>query len=159
MIALDSLLEANSEIPSNRLHGEYPTAAMKKAEQESSPQMTMGENGRHVGCNKFANKNNSALKNDVKLNQYNMFSTYFVQNQQMQQQSNDGQKIDDRDHHNGTMETRGYGHDQSISTNNNSKGVRNALMSEINNLSPLNHIIPTQDAVGKYLFIILSCTS
>lgn len=99
-----------------------------------------------------------ALRNDVKLNQYNPFTSYFTHNQTDQ--------ISDQSHHHhhqqhlqqathsactNVVDAHSYGdHNDPMGTNNNTKGVRNALMSEIGSLSPLNQMIHQQDAVGMY---------
>lgn len=139
--ALDSMLNSNSDLVSNQVQHEFTPLVMKQEVTESTVQRAMAATDRQSDVNKLDQRNIGALKNDVKLNQYNLFSNYFTQNQS---ESNHTQV---NDHQTGNAVSQSY--EPVTPPNTTTKGVRNALMSEMGSLSPLNHMIQPQEAVGK----------
>lgn len=140
MLGLDAMMDNSHTIVSNHVQDDYVSMGLKKE--------TVNGN-----CS-------DALKNDVKLNQYNVFNNYFMPNQASNQvnQINDHshQHSHHQQHHqqqaiqcDNVVDTRSY-HDDPMANNNNNKGVRNALMSEIGSLSPLNQMMHPQNDVGMY---------
>lgn len=181
MLKIGTILEhSRTPIVSNHGQGDYcvtlkkdPSTSAASTSSSSSQQQPQqshqqqqqlinGSTQSHIVDNdKLPESNMDALKNDVKLNQYPMYNNYFLQNQQMSNtnQINDlhqnYQPLHQHEQHPHNVDRQNYDNDDSNATtsnNNNNKGVRNALMSEIGSLSPLNHIMPSQEAVGMYHF-------
>lgn len=143
----DSMLNSNRGLVLNQVQHElkFTPLAMTKESTEATAQIAMAAD-RQSDVNKLDQRNIGALKNDVKLNQYNLFGSYFTQNQ------SDSNHTQVTDQQSGNGASQSYGTDAPATPpNNNSKGVRNALMSEMGSLSPLNHMIQPQEAVGKYM--------
>lgn len=139
MLELDAMMESSQVIVPTHVQDDFAAMVLKKEPIEATSVL----NG---DCT-------DALKNDVKMNQYNMFNSFFMPNSTS---SNlDNQMIDHTQlhhhhlmHHNqplhhttqsscgNLIDTHAY---DPMGTNNNNKGVRNALMSEIGSFSPLGH--------------------
>lgn len=158
----------------------YSTTAMAIKKEESQSSVNLLNNDINSPT-KITLKNSSALKNDVKLTQYNVFNSFHHQSQQQQdvqhqlqqktlepssssvhnqqecQSSSSAETIIDT-----ATNLNNSADDTPIIMNNNlkqQKGVRNALLSDLNvsDFSPYTNIMSQQDnaAAGKYSSINL----
>lgn len=144
--ALDSMVNNNRDLIANQMDRDMQAVKkiVKSLEEVQSTEIEkLASLNKLVDPSKLGERNIGALKNDVKLNQYNLFGTYFTENQS---QSNHNHVSNQQS---SNLNTPNNGSGAPVTPNNNTKGVRNALMSEIGSLSPLNGMIPTQEAVGK----------
>lgn len=148
--ALDSMVNNNRDLIANQMDRDIQAVKkiVKSLEEVQSTEIEkLASLNKLVDPSKLAQRNIGALKNDVKLNQYNLFGTYFTESQSNHNHVNNQQSSNLNTPNNGSVAP--------VTPNNNTKGVRNALMSEIGSLSPLNGMIPTQEAVDFDAFLAI----